>query len=54
MIIGRRLLKISHSAYVPMVKIIHKWARGSHNDLKSKWITIKSAFIYWWKWGGIF
>jgi len=52
--IGRRLLEISHSAYVPTVKIVHKWTRGSHNDLRLKWITVKSAFIYWWKWGGVF
>ncbi len=52
--IGRRLLTTSHSVYVPAVKIIHKWARGSHNDWRLRWVTIKSAFIYWRKWGGIF
>jgi len=52
--IGRRILKISHSAYVPKVKIIHKWARGSHNNLKLKLVTICSALIYWRKWGGIY
>lgn len=52
--IGRRLLRISHSAYVPQVKIIHQWARGTHNNWRLRWITIKSGFIYWCKWGGMF
>jgi GT2 family glycosyltransferase len=52
--IGRRLLKISHSVYVPSVKIIHQWARGTHNNWRLRWITIKSGIIYFLKWGGIF
>ena len=52
--IGRRLLKISHSAYVPDVKIIHQWARGTHNNWRLRWITIKSGIRYFLKWGGVF
>lgn len=52
--IGRRMLKVVSVVYVPTVKIIHKWARGTHQNWWLKWITIKSAFIYWRKWGGVF
>jgi GT2 family glycosyltransferase len=52
--IGRRMRAIAEVAYVPQVKIVHKWARGSHRSWKLRWITIKSAFIYWRKWGGMF
>lgn len=52
--IGRRLLKISHSAYVPQVKIIHKWARESRQSPSMLWIFIKSALLYWRKHGGLF
>lgn len=52
--IGRRLLKVSHSVYVPDVKVIHKWARASRKNLKMFWIFIKSAVFYWKKYGGLF
>ena len=51
--IGRRMLKIARVVYVPAVKVVHQWARGSHRSLRLRWITIQSAFIYWKKWGGI-
>ncbi len=52
--IGRRVLEHTHSAYVPTVKVTHLWARGSHNDFRLMLETIKSAFIYWRKWGGLY
>lgn len=51
--IGRRLSKIAKVIYVPDVKIVHKWARGTHANLKLKWITVKSGLTYWKKWGGV-
>jgi GT2 family glycosyltransferase len=52
--IGRRVLKISHSAYVPSVKIMHQWARGTRTNWRLRWATIKSGMIYFRKWGGLF
>lgn len=52
--IGRRLLQISHSIYLPEVKIIHQWARGSHKNMRLRLIHIKSALTYFAKWGGAF
>jgi GT2 family glycosyltransferase len=52
--IGRRILQQGDVHYVPTVKIVHRWARGSHRNLRLGWITVQSAFIYWRKWGGIF
>lgn len=51
--IGRRMLKVGQVVYVPGVRVVHRWARDSHRNLKIRWITIKSAFLYWRKWGGI-
>lgn len=52
--IGRRITKHAKVTYVPKVKIIHKWARGTHTNRKLKWVTIKSGLVYWKKWGGVF
>lgn len=52
--IGRRMLKKARVVYVPEVKVVHLWARGSHRNFLIRWITIKSAFLYWKKWGGTF
>jgi len=52
--LSRRLLDISHSAYVPQVKIVHQWARESQKKLKMLWIFIKSALLYWKKHGGLY
>jgi GT2 family glycosyltransferase len=52
--LGRRLLQISHSTYVPNVKIIHQWARETHKSWRMRWITIKSGLTYWRKWGGLY
>ena len=52
--IGRRLLKIAQSVYVPTVRVKHQWARDTHRSLKSMLATTKSGWIYWQKWGGGF
>lgn len=52
--IGRRMLRLADVAYVPTVKIRHKWARGTHNNWRLRWATVVSALRYWWKWGGVF
>ena len=51
--IGRRINQVASSAYVPTCVLQHQWARGSHRQWRLRWITIKSAFIYWCKWGGV-
>ena len=45
--IGQRMLKIARIAYVPGVKVIHKWTRGTHSSFRLRLETIKSALIYW-------
>ncbi len=52
--IGRKVAQVSQTAYVPGVKIIHKWSRDSHKSWKMRWITIKSGLKYWSKWGGVY
>jgi len=52
--IGRRMLAIAHVVYVPSVRVVHKWARDTHRSLKAKLITVRSGFLYWHKWGGVF
>ncbi|OIQ97576.1 GDP-6-deoxy-D-mannose reductase [mine drainage metagenome] len=52
--IGRRMLKIARVAYVPSVKVVHKWARDTHTSWKMRMVTVKSGLLYWWIWGGIF
>jgi GT2 family glycosyltransferase len=52
--IGRRVSKLGAVRFVPSVRIVHRWARGTHNNWRLRWVTIQSAFIYWRKWGGVF
>lgn len=47
----RRFLKISQTAYFPEAHVYHHFAKLTHKKLKFKWITVKSAFIYFNKWG---
>ena len=51
--IGRRMLEIARVVYVPTVRVVHKWARGSHGNWYLRWVTIKSSLMYWKKWGGV-
>jgi hypothetical protein len=50
--IGRRTLELAEVVYLPGVRIVHRWARGSHREWRLRWVTIQSAFHYWRKWGG--
>ena len=52
--IGRRMLQIARVVYVPSVKVVHMWARDTHRSWKMRLVTVRSGFIYWRKWGGIF
>jgi len=45
--IGHRMLKIARIVYVPEVKVVHKWVRGTHHSFRLRLETIKSALIYW-------
>jgi GT2 family glycosyltransferase len=47
----RRILQISQTVYFPNATIFHHYAGLTHKHWKYKWITIKSAFIYFNKWG---
>lgn len=51
--IGRRLLRVARSHYVPTVVVTHLWARDTHKSLRMKWVTIKSGLYYWAKWKGL-
>jgi nucleoside-diphosphate-sugar epimerase len=52
--IGRRMLAVADVVYVPSVRVIHQWARDTHRSLRSKFVTAKSGWLYWRKWGGVF
>ncbi|MBW8723186.1 MAG: glycosyltransferase, partial [Polaromonas sp.] len=52
--IGRRMLTVADVVYVPSVRVIHQWARDTHRSLRSKFVTAKSGWLYWRKWGGVF
>lgn len=51
--IGRRLLSVARTHYVPTVVVTHLWARDTHKSLRMKWVTIKSGLYYWAKWRGL-
>ncbi|WP_436156320.1 NAD-dependent epimerase/dehydratase family protein [Polaromonas sp. LjRoot131] len=52
--IGRRILRVARSVYVPSVRVVHQWARDTHRSLGAKLGTARSGWLYWVKWGGIF
>lgn len=52
--IGRRMLKIARAVYVPRVRVVHQWARDTHRSLSAKLVTVRSGWLYWRKWGGVF
>lgn len=52
--IGRRLLQVARSAYLPDAVVRHKWARETHRSWAMRWITIKSGLLYFRIWGGIY
>lgn len=51
--IGRRLLAFTRTKYVPKVVVTHLWSRDTHKYLSMKWLTIRSGYYYWQKWGGV-
>jgi GT2 family glycosyltransferase len=52
--ISRRLLSVARTAYVPTVRVTHRWARETYRSFRMRAVTIVSAFKYWKKWGGFF
>ena len=52
--IGRRILQVASTVYVPTVKVVHSWARDTHRSMGAKLATVRSGWRYWWKWGGVF
>ena len=49
--ITRRILNVARTVYFPETIIYHHYAGLTHKEWKYKWITIKSAFVYFNKWG---
>ena len=49
--ITRRASNIGKCTYFSEVSIIHHWSRASHKSIKLTWISIKSSFKYFNKWG---
>jgi GT2 family glycosyltransferase len=47
----RRFLEVSRTAYYPEAQVYHHFAKLTHKEVKFKWITIESAFVYFKKWG---
>jgi nucleoside-diphosphate-sugar epimerase/GT2 family glycosyltransferase len=52
--VGRRLSRVARTVYVPTVRVVHQWARDTHRSLGSKLVTVRSGWLYWRKWGGVF
>jgi nucleoside-diphosphate-sugar epimerase/GT2 family glycosyltransferase len=52
--IGRRALQVARVVYVPKVSVVHQWARDTHRSWASRLVTVRSGFLYWRKWGGVF
>jgi GT2 family glycosyltransferase len=52
--IGRRALQVARVIYVPKVRVVHQWARDTHRSWGSRLVTVRSGFLYWRKWGGVF
>ena len=51
--ITRRFLEFSNTVYFPKATVYHHYAGLTHKKIKYKWITVKSAIIYFNKWGWI-
>lgn len=49
--ITRRILKVSKTVYYPKATVFHYYSGLTHKKWKFKLITIKSAIIYFNKWG---
>lgn len=51
--IGRRILALANTVYVPSVRGTHLWARETHKSWQARWLTLRSGFYYLRKWGGV-
>ncbi|MCC7003755.1 MAG: hypothetical protein IT357_16480 [Gemmatimonadaceae bacterium] len=49
--IGRRIRQRASVLYAPSVRVVHRWARGTHRSWKLRLTTIRSVLIYSWTWG---
>jgi len=47
----RMLAKKGKCVHIPLLKIGHLWGKGSHNNLRLRFIAIYSFILYSWKWG---
>jgi GT2 family glycosyltransferase len=47
----RRFLEVSRTVYFPKAHVYHHFAKFTHKKIKFKFITVKSAIIYFNKWG---
>ena len=47
----RKLSLVSKCIHYPKVEIMHVWEKGSHKNLKLKFVAIKSFIKYSIKWG---
>lgn len=52
--VARRISTLGRVSYVPSVRIVHRWGRGTHRRRRLWWATVKSGILYWRKWGGVF
>lgn len=50
----RHILKEAKTVYLPNMSIVHLWKREAHYNLRLCLNFIRSAFNYFWKWGGLF
>ncbi len=46
-----RMGKKARTVFFPDVAVTHRWARGSYGNLRLTWISIKSTFYFFSKWG---
>lgn len=49
--IGRRIRQHASILYAPSVRVVHRWARGTHRSWKLRLTTIRSVLIYSLTWG---
>ena len=49
--LSRRSLQVAKNVYLPTLKVVHAWERGSYHSKKLRNAAIKSAFQYSLKWG---
>lgn len=47
----RKISEKWRTVFHPDVEIVHRWHRAAHNELKWTLVFIKSAFLYFNKWG---